>query len=192
MWIGFFNPFFSCSSHRHWLRIDLYSGHVSQKKTIRTAQAAGVCLLSNCKCVFFYISMVFFIVLEQSNCIMSLIEGIGDDFLYVVILLVLVGVISLAWISTNVNQIPFPTTLFIIERRTSRRNRTESRKINVLTTIIIYLFFRTNWSIESIANTSANRFIFFFVFTGVRRRVWDQDLNHNDECTSLIIVHFFS
>lgn len=55
---------------------------------------------------------------------MSLIEGIGDDLLYAVGFLGFLGIISLAWFSTRVNQIPFPSTLFIIERRTRRRNGT--------------------------------------------------------------------
>jgi hypothetical protein len=53
---------------------------------------------------------------------MSFIEGIGDDLLYAFSFLLFIGIISLAWISTNVNQIHLPSTLFIIERRTHRRN----------------------------------------------------------------------
>lgn len=53
---------------------------------------------------------------------MSFIEGIGDDFLYAFGFLFFIGIVSLAWLSTHVNHIQFPTTLFIIERRTRRRN----------------------------------------------------------------------
>jgi hypothetical protein len=53
---------------------------------------------------------------------MSLIEGIGDDFLYAFIFLLFVGIVSLSWLSTHVNNIHLPSTLFIIERRTHRRN----------------------------------------------------------------------
>ena len=53
---------------------------------------------------------------------MSFIEGIGDDFLYAFGFLLFIGIVSLAWLSTHVNHIHFPTTLFIIERRTRRRN----------------------------------------------------------------------
>ena len=53
---------------------------------------------------------------------MSFIEGIGDDFLYAFGFLLFIGLITLAWLSTHVNNIHFPTTLFIIERRTRRRN----------------------------------------------------------------------
>jgi len=56
---------------------------------------------------------------------MSFIEGIGDDFLYVIGFLVFIGIVSLAWFSTHVNQLHFPPTLFIIERRTQRRNDNE-------------------------------------------------------------------
>lgn len=55
---------------------------------------------------------------------MSLIEGIGDDLLCAVGFLVFLGIVSLAWFSTRVNHIPLPNTLFIIERRTRRRNGT--------------------------------------------------------------------
>lgn len=57
---------------------------------------------------------------------MSLIEGIGDDFLYAVGFLVFLGIVALAWLSTHVNHFHFPTTLFIIERQTRRRNGTRS------------------------------------------------------------------
>lgn len=63
---------------------------------------------------------------------MSFIEGIGDDFLYVFGFLLFLGIVSLAWFSTYVNQIHFPTTLFIIERRTRRRNGTEKTKERTL------------------------------------------------------------
>ncbi|CAF0771851.1 unnamed protein product [Adineta steineri] len=56
---------------------------------------------------------------------MSLIEGIGDDFLFVFGFLIFIGIITLAWFSTRVNHIHFPATLFIIERRTRRRNEEE-------------------------------------------------------------------
>jgi len=56
---------------------------------------------------------------------MSFIEGIGDDFLYAFAFLLFMGIVSLAWFSTHVNHIHFPTTLFIIERRTRRRNEEE-------------------------------------------------------------------
>jgi uncharacterized membrane protein YhhN len=52
---------------------------------------------------------------------MSFIEGIGDDFLYAFGFLVFIGIICLAWLSTHVNHLHFPTTLFIIERRTARQ-----------------------------------------------------------------------
>jgi hypothetical protein len=60
----------------------------------------------------------FFLDLEK----MSFIEGIGDDFLYAFGFLFFIGIVCLAWYSTHVNHIHFPTTLFIIERRTRRRN----------------------------------------------------------------------
>lgn len=53
---------------------------------------------------------------------MSFIEGIGDDLLYAAVFLLFIGIVSLAWLSTHVNHIHFPATLFIIERRTRRRN----------------------------------------------------------------------
>ena len=53
---------------------------------------------------------------------MSFIEGIGDDILYVFGFLLFLGMIPLAWLSTHVNNIHLPATLFIIERRTHRRN----------------------------------------------------------------------
>jgi hypothetical protein len=53
---------------------------------------------------------------------MSFIEGIGDDLLVVFGFLLFIGVVSLAWLSTHVHNIHLPTTLFIIERRTDRRN----------------------------------------------------------------------
>ncbi|CAF3026343.1 unnamed protein product [Rotaria sp. Silwood2] len=59
---------------------------------------------------------------------MSFIEGIGDDFLYVFGFLLFIGIVSLAWLSTHVNYIHFPTTLFIIERRTRRNNEDESER----------------------------------------------------------------
>lgn len=55
---------------------------------------------------------------------MSFIEGIGDDLLYAVAFLVFIGIVTLAWCSTHVNSIHFPTALFIIERRSRRRNGT--------------------------------------------------------------------
>ncbi|CAF0947533.1 unnamed protein product [Didymodactylos carnosus] len=51
-----------------------------------------------------------------------LIEGIGDDVIIVATILFFVCVIAFAWLSTYVNHIHFPTTLFIIERRSRRRN----------------------------------------------------------------------
>jgi len=59
---------------------------------------------------------------------MSFIEGIGDDFLYVIGFLVFIGIVSLAWFSTHVNQLHFPPTLFIIERRTQRRNDSKNTR----------------------------------------------------------------
>lgn len=59
---------------------------------------------------------------------MSLIEGIGDDLLCVLVFLVFIGIVSLAWLSTHVNHIQFPSTLFIIERRTRRRNEDEAER----------------------------------------------------------------
>ena len=53
---------------------------------------------------------------------MSFIEGIGDDFLYAFGFLVFIAIVTLAWFSTHVNHLHFPTTLFIIERRTRRRD----------------------------------------------------------------------
>ncbi len=60
-----------------------------------------------------------FLFLDLSK--MSFIEGIGDDFLYAFAFLFFIGIVSLAWLSTHVNHIQFPTTLFVIERRTRRR-----------------------------------------------------------------------
>ncbi|CAF0823303.1 unnamed protein product [Didymodactylos carnosus] len=51
-----------------------------------------------------------------------LIEGIGDDVIFVVGFLFFGCIILLAWLSTDVSHIHFPTTLFIIERRSRRRN----------------------------------------------------------------------
>ncbi|CAF0863277.1 unnamed protein product [Rotaria sordida] len=59
---------------------------------------------------------------------MSFIEGIGDDFLYAFGFLLFIGIVSLAWLSTRVNYIHFPATLFIIERRTRRNNEEESER----------------------------------------------------------------
>ncbi len=53
---------------------------------------------------------------------MSFIEGIGDDFLYAFGFLLFIGIISLAWLSTHVHHIHLPTTLFVVERQTHRRN----------------------------------------------------------------------
>lgn len=53
---------------------------------------------------------------------MSFIEGIGDDLLYAVGFLVFIGIIFLAWLSTHVNHIHLPTTLFVIERQTHQTN----------------------------------------------------------------------
>ncbi|CAF0774741.1 unnamed protein product [Adineta ricciae] len=56
---------------------------------------------------------------------MSFIEGIGDDLLYAFGFLFFISIVTLAWFSTHVNYIHFPTTLFIIERRTRTRNEEE-------------------------------------------------------------------
>jgi hypothetical protein len=48
---------------------------------------------------------------------MSFIEGIGDDILYAFSFLLFLGIISLAWLSTRVNQIDLPSAFFVIERR---------------------------------------------------------------------------
>jgi hypothetical protein len=53
---------------------------------------------------------------------MSFIEGIGDDLLYTFGFLLFIGTVSLAWLSTYVSHIHFPTTVFIIERRIQREN----------------------------------------------------------------------
>jgi predicted CDP-diglyceride synthetase/phosphatidate cytidylyltransferase len=66
----------------------------------------------------YYDNFVILIDLYQ----MSFIEGIGDDFLYAFGFLLFIGIVSLAWLSTHVNHIHFPATLFIIERRTRLRN----------------------------------------------------------------------
>jgi len=68
---------------------------------------------------------------------MSFIEGIGDDLLYAFGFLVFIGVVTLAWFSTHVNHIHFPTTLFVIERRTRRRNGNIYLSISMK--IILYL-----------------------------------------------------
>jgi hypothetical protein len=67
---------------------------------------------------------------------MSFIEGIGDDLLYAFGFLLFIGLISLAWLSTHVNHIHFPNTLFIIERRTRRRNG----KKNIIIIYPIFVF----------------------------------------------------
>ncbi|CAF1127897.1 unnamed protein product [Adineta steineri] len=59
---------------------------------------------------------------------MSFIEGIGDDFLYAFIFLIFIGIVCLAWLSTHVNNVHLPTTLFIIERRTHRTNEEGSER----------------------------------------------------------------
>ncbi|CAF3740348.1 unnamed protein product [Rotaria sp. Silwood1] len=61
---------------------------------------------------------------------MSFIEGIGDDLLYTFCFILFIGTVSLAWLSSHVNNIHLPTTLFIIERRTHRRNEEQSERIN--------------------------------------------------------------
>ena len=53
---------------------------------------------------------------------MSFIEGIGDDFLYALIFLIFLGIVSVSWLSTHVNNIHSSPTLFVIERRNHRRN----------------------------------------------------------------------
>jgi len=69
---------------------------------------------------------------------MSFIEGIGDDLLYAIGFLLFIGIIFLSWLSTHVNHIHLPTTLFVIERRTYRRNGNISIRINGK---LIYFFF---------------------------------------------------
>ncbi|CAF1631245.1 unnamed protein product [Adineta ricciae] len=61
---------------------------------------------------------------------MSFIEGIGDDFLYALIFLLFLGIVSFSWLSTHVNNIHSPPTLFVIERRSRRRNDEESETIS--------------------------------------------------------------
>lgn len=68
---------------------------------------------------------------------MSLIEGIGDDLLSVFVLLIFIGIVSLAWLSTHVNYFHFPATLFIIERRTRRRNGKKKQTKHRSTSILI-------------------------------------------------------
>ncbi|CAF3880245.1 unnamed protein product, partial [Rotaria sp. Silwood1] len=64
---------------------------------------------------------------------MSFIEGIGDDLLYTFCFILFIGTVSLAWLSSHVNNIHLPTTLFIIERRTHRRNgKEQSERINAI------------------------------------------------------------
>lgn len=58
---------------------------------------------------------------------MSLIEGFGDDFLYLAAFLGFIGIVLLAWLSTNVSHLNFAPTLLIIERRTRRRNDESER-----------------------------------------------------------------
>lgn len=55
---------------------------------------------------------------------MSIVEGIGDDLIYAFSFIIFIGIISLAWLSSHVHQIYAPPTLFIIERRSHRRNGT--------------------------------------------------------------------
>ncbi len=70
---------------------------------------------------------------------MSFIEGIGDDLLYAIGFLLFIGIIFLSWLSTHVNHIHLPTTLFVIERRTYRRNVNIS--IRKRQKLLIYFFF---------------------------------------------------
>ena len=68
---------------------------------------------------YIFFSRLFFVLIDRE---MSFIEGIGDDLLYPFSFLLLIGIVFLAWLSTHVDQIPLPTTLFIIERRSHLRN----------------------------------------------------------------------
>ena len=51
---------------------------------------------------------------------MSFVEGIGDDVLHVVGLIAFICLVSLAWLSTHVNPVPFVERLFIVEHRRHR------------------------------------------------------------------------
>ncbi|CAF1028994.1 unnamed protein product [Rotaria sordida] len=61
---------------------------------------------------------------------MSFIEGIGDDLLHAFCFILFIGIVSFAWLSSHVNYIHLPTTLFIIERRIHRRNEEQQLEIN--------------------------------------------------------------
>lgn len=50
------------------------------------------------------------------------IEGVGDDLLYAFAFIGFIVIVILAWLSSHVNNIQLPTTLFIIERPTHLRN----------------------------------------------------------------------
>ena len=85
---------------------------------------------------------------------MSFIEGIGDDFLYLFGFLFFIGIVSLAWLSTHVNYINFPTTLFIIERRTHRRNGDLSIFIQ-FDGLFIFIIILEEESEQAISNSSS-------------------------------------
>jgi hypothetical protein len=58
---------------------------------------------------------------------MSFIE---DDFLYAFGFLLFIGIIYLAWLSTHVDHIHLPTTLFVVEQQTHRRNASPTPSLN--------------------------------------------------------------
>lgn len=51
---------------------------------------------------------------------MSLIEGIGDDVITILFLLFMLVIVIMAWLSTNVRDLPRPTNFYFIERNTGR------------------------------------------------------------------------
>ena len=51
---------------------------------------------------------------------MPFVEGIGDDVLHVLGLIAFICVVSLAWLSTHVNPVPFVERLFVVEHRRHR------------------------------------------------------------------------
>ena len=57
---------------------------------------------------------------------MTLIEGVGDDVMTVLLLLFVIVLVIISWLSTNVREYNFPANLLVIERRSRRLFTTTS------------------------------------------------------------------
>lgn len=51
---------------------------------------------------------------------MALIEGIGDDVITLLFIAFLIVIVIMSWLSTNVRDLPRPTSFYFIERSTGR------------------------------------------------------------------------